>query len=77
MMIAFEFSAPEVRPTYIGLNNTVSGVAAGVAPLIGGWLAGAIGYRVLFVVAFVVELAGIALLRWFVQEPRQANGTSP
>jgi MFS family permease len=77
MMIAFEFSASEVRPTYIGLNNTVSGVAAGVAPLIGGWLAGVIGYRVLFVVAFVVELAGIALLRWFVREPRQANGTSP
>ena len=76
MMIAFEFSTPDVRPTYIGLNNTVSGVAAGVAPLIGGWLAGAIGYRVLFVVAFVVELTGLALLRWSVQEPRQANGTS-
>jgi MFS family permease len=77
LMIAFEFSAPAMRPTYIGLNNTVSGVAAGVAPVLGGWLAGAVGYRVLFVVAFVVELVGLALLRWSVQEPRQANAASP
>jgi MFS family permease len=76
MMIAFEFSAPDVRPTYIGLNNTVSGVAAGVAPILGGWLAGVAGYRALFVVAFVVGLVGLALLRWSVQEPRQADSCS-
>jgi MFS family permease len=56
IMIAFEFSAPDVRPTYIGLNNTVIGVAAGVAPLLGGWLAGTVGYRGLFGVAFLVGL---------------------
>jgi MFS family permease len=73
IMIAFEFSAPDVRPTYIGLNNTASGIAAGVAPLVGGWLAGVVGYRGLFVVAFMVGLAGLALLRWSVREPRQAQ----
>ncbi|MCP4540741.1 MAG: MFS transporter [Chloroflexi bacterium] len=73
IMIAFEFSTPDVRPTYIGLNNTISGIAAGVAPLIGGWLAGAMGYRVLFVVAFVVGMIGVALLHWSVREPRQAQ----
>jgi len=71
-MIAFEFSAPEVRPTYIGLNNTVSGVAGAVAPLIGGWLAGTAGYQVLFAVACVIGLAGFVLLRSTVREPRQA-----
>jgi MFS family permease len=71
IMIVFEFSTPDVRPTYIGLNNTVSGVAAGLAPLLGGWLAGAVGYRGLFAVAFVIGLAGFALLRWSVREPRQ------
>ncbi|MCK4470759.1 MAG: MFS transporter, partial [Anaerolineae bacterium] len=64
---------PDVRPTYIGLNNTVGGVAAGLAPLFGGWLAGAAGYRVLFAVAFVIGLAGFALLHWSVREPRRAH----
>ena len=71
IMIVFEFSAPEVRPTYIGLNNTVNGAVAAVAPMIGGWLAGAMGYRALFAVAFVIGLAGLALLRWSVREPRR------
>jgi MFS family permease len=73
MMIAFEFSSPDMRPTYIGLNNTVGGVAAAIAPLIGGWLAGAMGYRVLFFVAFAIGLAGFAILRWWVREPRQSH----
>ncbi len=71
--ITFEFSTPDVRPTYIGLNNTISGIAAGIAPLIGGWLAGAMGYRALFVVAFVIGMVGVALLHWSVREPRQTN----
>jgi MFS family permease len=75
IMIVFEFSPPDVRPTYIGLNNTVRGVAAGVAPIVGGWLAGTMGYRMLFAVAFAIGLAGFALLRWSVREPRQASAT--
>jgi MFS family permease len=71
IMITFEFSTADVRPTYIGLNNTVIGVAAGIAPLIGSWLAGATGYRTLFAVAFVIGMVGLALLHWSVREPRQ------
>jgi MFS family permease len=70
IMIIFEFSSPEVRPTYIGLSNTVIGVAAAVAPMVGGWLAGAVGYRGLFAVAFVIGLVGLVLLHWWVREPR-------
>jgi MFS family permease len=71
IMIVFEFSAPEIRPTYIGLNNTVSGIVASVAPMLGGWLADAVGYRRLFAVAFVIGLTGLAWLHWTVREPRQ------
>ena len=73
IMIVFEFSTPDVRPTYIGLNNTAVGVVNVVAPLLGGWLAGAVGYWALFVVAFVIGLAGFALLHWSVREPRHTR----
>jgi len=71
IMIVFEFSAPDVRPTYIGVNNTAVGVVNIVAPMLAGWLAGVMGYRGLFAVAFVITLVGFALMRWWVREPRQ------
>ena len=72
-LIAFEFSAPDARPIYIGLNNTVSGVVAAVAPILGGWLAQAAGYRFLFALAAGTGLVGFAFLRWMVHEPRQSS----
>lgn len=70
LMIALEFCSPDVRPTYIGLNNTVSGLAGGLAPILGGWLAEGFGFRGLFVIALLVQLVGVLLLRWWVREPR-------
>jgi len=73
LMIAMEFSSPSLRPTYIGLNNTVSGIVASTAPLLGGWLAKATGYRAFFAMACAAGLAGFALMRWTVRDPRQAK----
>lgn len=73
IMIVFEFCAPDIRPTYIGLNNTMIGVVSAATPLIGAWLASAMGYQTLFVVAFAFGLGGFALLRWTVREPRKAS----
>jgi MFS family permease len=70
LMIALEFCPESMRPTYIGLNNTVRGLAYGVAPVIGGWLAGWVGYRALFGVALAVGIVGLAMLHWSVREPR-------
>ncbi|MCJ7659062.1 MAG: MFS transporter [Anaerolineales bacterium] len=72
IMIVFEFCEPEIRPTYIGLNNSVMGVFAALTPLLGGWLAITVGYQALFVISFIIGLAGVALLRWTVREPRIA-----
>jgi MFS family permease len=71
LMIVLEFCSDDLRPTYIGVSNTVRGVASGIAPVIGGWLAGVVGYRSLFVTAFIVGIAGLVLLRWSVREPRR------
>jgi MFS family permease len=68
--IVYEFTGAEDRPTYIGLANTIPGVAGAVAPLLGGWLAAAISYRGMFIVAAVTGLISWGLLRFAVYEPR-------
>lgn len=75
LMIALEFCDEDRRPTYIGLNNTVRGISYGMAPIVGGWLAGVAGYQVLFAVAFAIGGVGLALLHWSVREPRHARET--
>ncbi len=69
-MITFEFSAPELRPAYIGIYNTVSGVVFIFTPLLAGWLAGAIGYNGLFWLTAGITGVGILLLQFLVREPR-------
>lgn len=68
--IIFEFCEPEVRPTYIGLSNTVIGVVAGLAPLLGGLLAGWLDYTWMFGISAVLSILGFATLRLWVVEPR-------
>lgn len=68
--IILEFCAPEDRPTYIGLTNTLLAPVLIVAPLIGGGLATFFGYQTLFVVAALVAGTGALLLSVWVREPR-------
>ena len=71
IMIVFEFCTPDIRPTYIGINNTFNGLVAIAMPLIGGWLAKNQGYPIMFGVTFAICLFGLILLRFWVQEPRK------
>jgi MFS family permease len=70
IMIIFEFCQPEIRPTYIGFNNTFNGLVAIFMPFWGGWLASVYGYRTMFWVALIVCSVGYTLLRFWVREPR-------
>jgi MFS family permease len=72
IMIIFEFCEPSIRPTYIGVNNTFNGIVAIAMPLIGGWIAHAYNYPLVFTVTFIIVLIGFVLLRWWVREPRKA-----
>jgi len=69
--IIYEFTDAENRPTYIGLANTIPGVVGSIAPLIGGWLAGAISYQAMFILSTFIGAMSWALLRFAVQEPRK------
>jgi MFS family permease len=71
--IVYEFTHSENRPTYIGLANTFPGLAAALAPLIGGWLAGAVSYQATFVLSLVIATVSLGLLRFAVREPRHAR----
>lgn len=71
--IVYEFTDAENRPTYIGLANTIPGIAGAIAPLIGGWLAGAMSYQAMFVFAAIVGVLSWVLLRFAVHEPRKLN----
>ncbi len=77
MMFVLEFSTAGVRPTYIGLSNTLSGIASAVAPLIGGWLALSFGYLPVFWISILAGLVGWFLLRFWVIEPRRQNAAAP
>ena len=72
--IVYEFIDADNRPTYIGLANTIPGVAGAIAPLIGGWLAGAVSYQAMFILSAVIGVVGWALLRFAVREPRHTAG---
>lgn len=71
--IVYEFTDADNRPTYIGLANTIPGIAGAIAPLVGGWLASAVSYQAMFVLAALIGVIGWALLRFAVREPRTAT----
>jgi MFS family permease len=71
LAIVFEFTGAENRPTYIGVANTIPGVAGTLAPLIGGWLAGAVNYPFMFIVSGLIGVISLATLHFAVREPRK------
>lgn len=77
LSIIYEFTDAESRATYIGLANTIPGVVGAVAPLIGGWLAGAVSYRAMFLLASVIGGIAFILLRFAVREPRHQRLPAP
>lgn len=73
--IVYEFTDPENRPTYIGLANTIPGIAGTIAPIIGGWMVGAVSYQAMFILSAAIGVVGWALLRFAVHEPRHRLAT--
>ena len=74
--IVYEFTDAENRPTYIGLANTIPGVVVSVAPLIGGWLAGAMSYRSMFIFSAIIGAVSWVLLHFAVREPRKMKSST-
>jgi len=75
MNIILEFCIPEDRPTYIALTNSLLAPVTALGPLLGGWLAGGVGYEGMFVAALLVAALGGTLLALGVREPRRSAGS--
>ena len=60
-MITFEFSSIDLRPTYIGIYNTASGVVFIFSPILAGLFAEQLGYAGLFwiTIAALAALLGL------------------
>jgi MFS family permease len=68
-LVVLEFCEPERRPTYAGLANTGAGIVGSIAPLIGAGLA-TLGYPWLFACSAALNLLSMALLQFWVRDPR-------
>ena len=71
--IILQFGAPEDRPTYIGLTNTLLAPARTISPIIGGWLATSLGYSWLFAVALAASIAGALMMGWWLKDPQHTH----
>lgn len=72
LLVALEFAPGPRRPTYVGIANSVLGVAGLAAPLLGGWLA-LVSYEIVFLASTVLSALGLYLLLVWVQDPRYAG----
>lgn len=61
----------EERPLYIGLSNTLSAPATILAPVFGGWLADAAGFRATFLLSAACGLLMAGVLYFLVKDPRR------
>jgi MFS family permease len=74
ILVLFEFSEPERRPTYIGLANTSLGVVNVLGPMVGAWLAG-VDFGILFAACAAISFVSWVSMRWWVEEPRRMART--
>lgn len=68
--LVYDFSAPEDRAVYLGLANTLPGLVGALAPLLGGFLGTLWGYPVMFGLSAALAVAGWAVYRFGVSDPR-------
>ena len=73
ILIVMEFGEPQRRPTYLGLANTIGGLASMAGPLLAAWLAG-INFGLVFAVSAGIAAVALVVLIVWVRDPRFAVG---
>ncbi len=71
--VLLEFApAPEERPTYVGVGNTLAAPFAFASPLLAGLLADAFGFAAVFALAGIASALALGVLAAQVRDPRGA-----
>jgi MFS family permease len=71
----YDFSAPEERPTYIGLTATLVGIPSAFTPILGATVVSRVSYPALFALTTFFCLAGWAVARFGIGAPTAHEGT--
>jgi predicted MFS family arabinose efflux permease len=69
--MVLEFGSRDDMAMRLALSTTAEGVMAAAGPLLGGVIAGGLGYTVLFSTSISCQLIALILLFWLVEEPRK------
>ena len=77
LAMILEFGAPDDRPSYIGLANSLVAPATFIAPLIGGILATLWGYPAAFIASSIGAVSTALMLHFLVQDPKKIMGRRP
>jgi MFS family permease len=67
-----ELCSPGERPTYVALSNLVTSPFV-LAGIVGGWIANALGFSALFMIAGAVALSALVWWLVMVEEPRSGR----
>lgn len=68
--------APDGKyPTYIALSNGLTAISAFIAPIFGGKIADAYGFRALFFISLLLTLIGLIWLLFFIHEEKNTDKT--
>ena len=71
MAMTVEFGNETDRPVYIGMANTLVAPATILAPIIGGWIADAMGFQTTFIISALGGIVTAALLIFLIKDPRK------
>jgi MFS family permease len=69
LTLSLEFGNEDMRPTYVGMANTLIAPSTILAPLLGGLLADVFGYPVTFIVSSIFGVIAAIMLSLLVKDP--------
>ncbi len=69
LTLSLEFGNEDMRPTYVGMSNTLIAPSTILAPLLGGLLADVFGYPVTFIVSSIFGVVAAIMLSLLVKDP--------
>ena len=72
-ILVMELGEEKLRPTYLGMARSLTGIFVLIAPVFAGALVEAFGYNVMFTVCLVLTLLGAAIISKVKDVPRKAR----